>query len=454
MRSCCFWGRTIIYIVFVALTSGIADAADAGFMTLSESVEIAIKQSLRVNSAKEGVFGAEAVQREAFTGFLPKFSTSYSYTRLNEEPSFLFPDLSFTLPGAPPAQRLATGTKNNYNWNVEVRQPLYAGGGIAAGYEASQVGAEIARLNEQQTILDVVYEVRIAYFNILKAQRAVEVAVQALKRLTAHRDAASAFYETGIIPRNDLLRAEVELAAGRQSLLRAENGVELAKARFNTLLRRKINSPATIEDSLTKAVAVEPLDACIAAALARRPEIQAYQLRWNQAKILVKQAKSEYYPNLSLSGNYARYGDTPGVAGSDYRDQENWYVMAVANWTFWEWGKTKDRVDAGKSRENQAADLLAGLREQIALEVKSSYLLFGEAQKQLPVAKKAIEQAEENFRINTERYSEQVGTATDVIDAQTILTAALSDYQNYLGDLNMAKARLDRAMGAAVRTGR
>ncbi|MCK9362529.1 MAG: TolC family protein [Syntrophales bacterium] len=460
MRSCCFWGRTIIYIVFVALTSGIADAADAGFMTLPESVDIAIKQSLRVNSAKEGVLGAEAVQREAFTGFLPKFSTSYSYTRLNEEPSFLFPGLSFTLPGVPPvpvnmpAQRLATGTKNNYNWNVEVRQPLYAGGGIAAGYEASQAGAEIARLTEQQTILDVVYEVRIAYFNILKAQRVMEVAIQALKRLTAHRDAAGAFYETGIIPRNDLLRAEVELAAGRQSLLRAENGVELAKARFNTLLRRDINSSATIEDSLTEFVAVEPLDACIAAALTRRPEIQAYQLRWNQAKILVKQAKSEYYPNLSLLGNYARYGDTPGVAGSDYRDQENWYVMAVANWNFWEWGKTKDRIDAGKSRENQAADLLAGLREQIALEVKSSYLLFGEAQKQLPVAKKAIEQAEENFRINTERYSEQVGTATDVIDAQTILTAAMSDYQNYLGDLNMAKARLDRAMGAAVRAGR
>jgi len=445
--------RGVIYIVFMILTSGLAGAEDTRPTTLPESVDIAIKQSLLVNSAQEGVRGAEAVRKEAFTGFLPKFSTSYSYTRLNEEPSFLFPGLSFTIPGVPPlpvnmpAKTLTTGTKNNFNWNVEVRQPLYAGGGIAAGYEASRAGAEIARKVEQQTILDIVQEVKIAYFNILKAQRVLAVATQSLKRLTAHRDAAGAFYETGIIPRNDLLRAEVELAVGRQYLLRAENGVEMAKAKFNTLLRRDINASVTIEDSLTEAVTVEPLAVCITAALGRRPEIQSYQLRWEQAKIMVKQAKSEYYPNLSLVGNYARYGDTPGVAGSDYRDQESWYVMAVANWNFWEWGKTKNRVDAGKSRENQAADLLAGLRDQIALEVKSNYLLLVEAQKQLPVAKKTIEQAEENFRINTERYAEQVGTATDVIDAQTILTMAMSDYQNYLGDLNIAKVRLDRSMG-------
>ncbi|MBU2262681.1 MAG: TolC family protein, partial [Proteobacteria bacterium] len=158
-------------------------------------------------------------------------------------------------------------------------------------------------------------------------------------------------------------------------------------------------------------------------------------------------AKSEYYPNVSLIGNYARYGDTPGVAGSPYRDQENWYVMAAANWTFWEWGKTKNRVEAGLSRENQAADQLAHVRDQIALEVKNAFLLLHEAAKQVRVAEQAIGQAEENFRINTERYREQVGTSTDVIDAQTLLTKARADYFNALGDLNISRARLERAMG-------
>jgi outer membrane protein len=63
------------------------------------------------------------------------------------------------------------------------------------------------------------------------------------------------------------------------------------------------------------------------------------------------------------------------------------------------------------------------------------------------VAEKAIEQAEENFRINRERYKEQVATSTDVIDAQTLLTKTKSDYYNALSDYNIALGTLERAMG-------
>jgi outer membrane protein TolC len=439
-------------VVSLLLSGGFLAAEDFKPLTLAESIDLAVKQSFLLHSSKEGVRGAEAMQREAFTGFLPKFSTSYNYMRLNEDPSFTFPGSTFSLPaplgtGNIPANTFQTGTKDNYNWAVEIRQPLYAGGGIRAGYEASKTGVEIARFEEKLTFLDLVGEVRIAYFNILKAQRGVDVAIQSVKRLTAHRDVARAFYDEGMIPRNDLLRAEVEMTNGRHYLLQAENSLEMARAKFNTLVGRDINSPVAIEDILKETVFEKSLNYCIDEALRNRSEIKSYELRLKQAKSLVKQAESEYYPNLFLVGNYARYGDTPGVAGSPYRDQENWYVMAQANWNFWEWGKTRYRVDAGKSRETQTADMLAHARNQIVMEVKNNYLFLKEAEKQMPVAKQAIEQAQENFRISTERYHEQVGTATDVIDAQTILTMTLSNYHNYLGDLGIAKARLDRAMG-------
>ncbi len=213
--------------------------------------------------------------------------------------------------------------------------------------------------------------------------------------------------------------------------------------------RRPINAPVAIEDILNDRPYEKTLDACVAAALDNRPEIRSFALRLEQAKSQVKVSQGEYYPNVSLVGNYAKFGDTPGVAGSPFKDQESWYVMAVANWNFWEWGKTKNRVEAGQSRENQAADFLANIRDQITLEVKNAFLLLHEAEKQVQVATKAIEQAEENFRINTERYREQVGTSTDVIDAQTLLTKARSDRHNALGDFSISRAKLERAMGVA-----
>ena len=448
--------------VIVTLIAAAVTAAHAAEMvkplSLSESIDLALKRSLLIHAAREGVRGAEAQRKEAFTGFLPKFSTAYSYTRLNDDPTVNSPGSSLNLP-APigavtiPSSTYQAGTKENYNWNVEVRQPLFAGGGILANYEASRIGTDIVRIEEAATVQDLVQEVKIAYFNILKAGRIHGVAMQSIERLTAHRDTAQGFYDVGIIPRNDLLYAEVELANGRQFLVRAENSLEMAKSKFNTLLRREINAPVEIEDALNDRPFAKPLNGCIAAALENRPEIRSYALRLEQAKSLVKLARSEYYPNVGLVGNYARYGDTPGVAGSPYRDQESWYVMAVANWNFWEWGKTKNRVDAGLSRENQAADILTNIREQIALEVKNAWLLLHEAEKQVHVAKKATEQAEENFRINTERYREQVGTSTDVIDAQTLLTKARSDHDNALGDYSIGRAKLDRAMGVAAPDG-
>jgi outer membrane protein len=444
-----------VITMIAVLWTGVHAAEMIKALSLPDSIDLALKRSVRIHAAREGVKGAEAQRKEAFTGFLPRFSTSYSYTRLNADPTVTSPGSSLILP-APigavtiPPSTYQAGTKDNYNWYVEVTQPLFAGGGILANYEANRIGADIARFDEIATALDLIQEVKIAYFDILKAGRILAVARQSIEQLTAHRDIAQAFFDVGAIPKNDLLQAEVQLANGRQLQLRAENSVEMAKSKFNTLLRREINAPVEVEDILNDRPFDKLLDACIAAALKNRPEIGSYALRLEQAKSLVKQARSEYYPNVALVGNYAKYGDTPGVAGSPYKDQENWYVMAAAKWNFWEWGKTKNRVEAGLSREAQAADGLTNLRDQITLEVKNAFLLILEAAKQIQVAKKAIEQAEENFRINTERYREQVGTSTDVIDAQTLLTKARSDHDNSLGDYSISRAKLERAMGASA----
>jgi len=95
----------------------------------------------------------------------------------------------------------------------------------------------------------------------------------------------------------------------------------------------------------------------------------------------------------------------------------------------------------------QAEDSKTQLIEGIILEVKQDYLNMLTAERNISVAEKAIEQAEENLRMNEERYKYQVATATDVLDAVTLLAQARVNYYSALSDFNIAKARLDRAMG-------
>ena len=414
-------------------------------LTLEESIGIALKNSHMINIAKAGVKGAEARKLESITAFLPRFSTTYSYTRLNEEPSFFFPGI----PPAIPASNMVTGTINNYNWVIEARQPLFAGGGIWANYQANKIAEDAAQVEETAKAQDVIQDVKIAYYSVLRAQRIADAARQAVEMLQGHREVAQNFFRVGLIPKNDLLQAEVQLANGRQNLVRSENAVELAKSRFNTLLKLPIVSPVAIVDILNYKPLQLSFENCLDIARKSRPELKISALKAEQAGKMVRAAQSEFFPTVSLVGNYARYGDTPAVSGSDYKDRESWQVMAVASWSFWEWGKTKFRVDAGRAAENQALDQAREIDDQIVLEIKNAYLTLQEAESQIAVSKIVIEQAEENFRISEARYKERVARSTEVLDAQTLLTKAQSEYANALGDYNISYARLQRATGTS-----
>jgi outer membrane protein len=426
---------SVCMVVFLA-TSALSEEKVLR-LTLEESIDLAIKQSMVIHSAREGVKASESGRKEALTGFFPKLSTAYSYTRLNETPTTTITGLGTT----------QTGTKDNYLWEVEVTQPIFAGGKILSNYQINKIGENVSRMNEMTTIQDIVRDVKEAYFNILKSERILDVAKQSVEQLKAHRDTAQSFYDVGIIPKNDLLFAEVELASGTQELVKAENGVQLAKALFNTVLRRDINAPVAVEDILMYKPFEKNLEECLKTAVEKRSEVKAYALGVEQSQKVVTLAQSDFYPSINLVGNYSKYGDEADVSGSTYHDQQDWYVMAIASWNFWEWGKTKHSVDANKSKLRQAEAALINVKDRVALEVKSAYLSLLEAEKLIFVAKKAIEQAEENFRINQERYKEQVATSTDVIDAQTLLTKTKSDYFNALSEYNIALSRLERSMG-------
>jgi outer membrane protein len=427
--------------VGVLLSVAVAGAQEAGVpLTLEESIGIALKQSVIIQSAREGIAASEARKKEAFTGFLPKLSTTYNYT-YNDPAQYI------KQPPPSPITNLTIGTQDNFTWSLDARQPLFTGGRLEANYEISRLGLDASKQEEMGTVQDIVLEVKRSYFTILKAKRLVGVAKQSVEQFIAQKDLAKNFYEVGLVPRNDYLQAEVRLADGTQSLVRSENRLEESHARFNTILRRPVSAPVAVVDILDYKPYGKDFDECLQTAMNNRPEIQVYALKAEQAGKKVKVVESEFYPSVNLVGSYQRYGDSADLNGSAYRNPENWTVAAVATWDLWEWGRTKYSRDASVSQEKQAVNALANVKDQVALEVKNAWLAVKEAEKLIAVTQKSIEQAEENYRINQERYREQVSRMTDVLDALTLLTYARASYSNALSDYQISLAALERAMG-------
>ncbi len=410
--------------------------------TLEESIKIAMERSLALHSAVMGIDGSEFRRKEAITNFLPLWTGQYGYTRYNT-PSTIGTTSVPVSGGGTTATILAS--RDTYNFNTTVNQPLFTGGFNLANYRASKLGVDLSKENVETIKRNLVLQVRVGYFNILKAERFLDVAKQTVKQFEAQLEVTKAFFEVGIVPKNDVLQAEVRLANAKQALVRTENDLAVAKSSFNILLRREINTPLEVVDILAYKPFPMGFEASLEEALRQRSEVKTAQLVIDQAKENVKIAKSGYFPTVSLLGNYLRLSEEPMLNGD--MKNERWTVQALATFTLWNWGNTAFKVGENKVKVTQAEDSKNLLIESIILEVKNDYLNLSVAEKNIKVAETAIEQAEENLRMNEERYKYQVATQTDVLDAVVLLAQARVNYYGALSDFNVAKAQLERSMG-------
>jgi outer membrane protein len=408
-------------------------------LTLKESIEIALQKSPTLQAAQGAIRGAKYRRLGTVSDFLPLVSTQYSYTRLDEAPT------TYILPAGP---TVTVGTKDNYNLTNTVTQPVFTGGALINNYLLAKIGVDMARVEFEQTRLDLVLQVKASYYGVLTAEKGVEVAQQAVAQLESHYTVAQAFFEVGMIPKNDLLQTEVQLAQTRQNLIKAQNGLEVARAVFNTLLRRSINEPVRLGEPLEYMPMTVDVNAFTEEAFRERPELRLSELGIQSAKKGVGLAASKLFPQVSIVFNYERVGDEPSVNGSRYvADPDSWNVMGVAQWNIWDWGKAWWGVGENKAKVFQAQCALEEVKDAVKLDVQATSLSVTEARKNIQVAETAVSQAEENFRISEERYKGQVATSTEVLDALTLLTQARKNYYSALSDYNVAKARLQRAIG-------
>jgi outer membrane protein TolC len=190
---------------------------------------------------------------------------------------------------------------------------------------------------------------------------------------------------------------------------------------------------------------------CQVLALQNRPLLKQIDYTIKQAERGVDLAKSSYFPKSYLAYNYNLQGDEPGVSGSEFQQAASWDVSISLQWTFWEWGKTYHQVGENRVKMQRAQEARKEIVDGISLEVKSAFLDTQETHENIGVARDAISQAEENFRIYKERFDQQVATTTDVLDAQTLLSQARMNYNNALCDYNIARAKLEKAVAKELK---
>jgi len=415
----------------------------AEMLDLKTSLDMALKNNLLIQEKLAQIKAAKEGVKVARSEFLPKLETSYSYTKLKDSPYAIFREM----PGKP---HIIMGPENNYTWDIQFSQPIFTGFYLSSQYKLSKLGVDIAHLERIEAEQEVIKQVKVAYFQVLLAEKYKEVAEIAVKNLEAHLKDAQALYDAGIIPMNDLLKSKVALANARQDLVRAKNNLQTAISNFNIILRLDVNHPTKIKDILNYQPLKLNLNYALKIAIKERPELKQIAKQLDQMDAQVKMAKSQYYPQLAMVGKYERIGNHPNVNGNDYQNPDQFYLTLQAKWTFFEWGKTKAQVKKLNWQKNALEKTLNRIKDQVRLQVKTAYLNLKEAEKNIETARISVKQAKENYRITDLQYKNQVTTSTEVLDAQTLLTQAQNNYYGALYRYNTAIAQLERAIGKAI----
>jgi outer membrane protein TolC len=404
--------------------------------TLKQTIESALKANLGLKSFKEETAAALAVKKARRTQFFPTFSASYGYNRFDAE------TVTSGFTAVP---------KEEYRFVTSFSQPIFTGFSLLRQYDIANLGLDRAKVRERLKRQDIILDAKNAYFQLLQTQKLHDIAQKTVVQIRAQKEVADNFYQVGMTPLNDLLQAQVELANAKQELIVAKNNLDNAESNYNTLLRRPINTPVVLKDILDYSPFEETLEYCLLQAEKNRFEIRIADMEIEIAQKELDLTKKDYYPSIDLKGNYFKYGTEWDIDGGEgIYDPSGWNIEAVAKWNFWEWGRTSYGVKEKHSRLSQAQLNKKEILDNIHLEVKTAYLRTQEAERAIQTVEKAIEQAKENFRINQERYKEQISTQTDVLIAQTLLSRTMTNYYNALYAFKISKATLYRAIGQEV----
>jgi outer membrane protein len=332
-------------------------------------------------------------------------------------------------------------------YTLTVEQTLYDFQKNASKYKASMIGVDVRKIDTRRIRNIVGLSFAVAYFDLLESDRMVDVAEKEVERVESHLRDTKNLYEQGVVTKNDVLQAEVRLADSRQRLLAAKNLSALNASQINNFLLRPLNSavqPEDVDPSLLESRAVFDLGKAWDAAMQSRPELQIVDATLKAQDFEEKARKADYLPQFFVKGEY------------DYMDnrytlhEHNASVLFGMSINLYKGGSTKAevaKIEYGKERLREQRKQLV---DDIKLEVKRYILDSETARERVAATRDSVNQAEENLRINRVKYTEGVGTATDVLDAVTLLTVAETNYYRSLYDLMRAEAGVLYATGRDI----
>lgn len=432
--------------------SGQAETVDRAIPTqplsLTDAINLALRQSPSILLAQKELQASEGIQIQTRAITIPRLGALGNFNAAQSSDidviSIPFGTNGFTF-----------GTDKNWVSQIRLAQSVYEGGRMLSSLRVARLLRERSLLDYQTTVANTALEVEIAYYNVLLATEQIAVREASIELLTQILGDATKRFNAGTLPKFNVLQAEVELANAQPDLIRTRNALRTTKNSLATLLGLDLQGqgediPLRLSGTLKVDPMVPDLGEAVRSAFENRTELKALTKTQALRKEEIINAKAGSKPSAQI---FAGYDVHNSKLSSDLGDENHgWIAGAEVTWNIFDGFRTKGRVMEATARMEAAGIELDDAGRRIELEVRTAHSTFREAGEVLKSQEKVMEQAAEALRLARARSEAGTGTQLDVLSAQTALTDARTTQSRALREFAVARARLERAMGALTPT--
>ena len=473
------WKRAAIMAAAVLLALAFATAEallaqERTVLSIDQAVRIALRQNRDVQTGRLALEEAEGRVKEAWSNVYPSFDFNASYQR-NLSPTITFLPLSIVDPDAEEGEFFPAkfGADNQWNSTISMEQPIFEaaafiGVGAAGRYKSLQ--EEMLRGLSQ----GVVTRVRMAYYQLLLQQEQLRLIENSVARVRESLQETQALNRAGLASDYDVLRLEVELANLEPNLRRAENAVHQGQRQLsleldlpheqavavegslaemdvfslegNTAANRNVITFASFWDESTEAV-----ERAISMAEDLRSDLKQLQLTESLRKTEMRLEQVEYFPRITLFGNYIinaqADGDPKFFGGKDAYRAYGRNIGVRVSLPIFQGFRRDARIDQKRSALRQAETRTRLGEDQARLEVQNLLEQTEEALLRARGQNRAVAQAQRGFEIASAQYREGLSSQLELTDAEVALRQSEFNYAQAVYDFLVARAQLDQATG-------
>ncbi|MDF1612150.1 TolC family protein [Stygiobacter electus] len=421
-------------------------------LTLDEAIKIALQKNPNLIKLQNSLSGNQTQLKNAYGELLPSLGAqaSWSWQRIDDAGSqqrnFLGEIVTI-----PPS----TVENRSYSAGIGGNVMLFNGLANYANINLQKDNLKATEYNIAKLKQNIVYQTSDFFYSVLNAEELMKVREENLKYFQKFYESVNERNKLGLVPVADVYSAQVQLGNAELALIQAQNDYDKLKNGLLTYLALNVMDDYQLVDPFAKDKTVDPnsylknfedIQTLVNVALDNRFDFKSQQLLVKAAESNLTIAKSGIFPTLSADYSYG----SGAIDINKMFDRKSFRVGMTLSIPIFSNFSTENQIQQAEiNKMNQHEDLLS-LERQIKIEIKQGYNDLIAAKKSLDVASKNVLAAEENRKINLERYN--LGSATilevlqsdrDYIDAIRNKINNVYDFYRKYDNLNNVIGRLD-----------